>query len=48
MLFPILLAILAFYYFMRKWRRDNENNDEDTMLLPGTRFDSWELASAEP
>lgn len=43
MLLPILLAILAFYYFTRKPRRD-ENDDEDTMLLPGTRFDYWEIA----
>jgi len=43
MLLPILLIIIAFYYIMRRLRRD-ENRDDGTALLPGTRFDNWELA----
>jgi hypothetical protein len=45
MLLPILPAILAFYYFMRKQRHDgNDDDDDEATLLPGTRFDNWELA----
>ena len=46
MLLSILLAISAYYYFMRKMRR-NKNVDDGTTLLPGTRFDDWELAFGE-
>ena len=42
----IILAISAYYYFMRKMRR-NKSVDDGTMLLPGTRFDDWELAFGE-
>jgi hypothetical protein len=43
MLLPILLVTMAFYYFMRKQCLD-ENDDDEATLLPGTRFDNWELA----
>ena len=46
MLLSILLAISAYYYFMRKMRR-NKNVDDGATLLPGTRFDDWELAFGE-
>lgn len=46
MLLPLLLIILAYYYFMRRLRRD-ENADDGTMLLPGSRFDNWELRFEE-
>ena len=44
MLLFIILAISAFYYFMRKMRRDENDDDDGTALLPGSRFDNWELA----
>lgn len=46
MLVSIFLVILAYYYIMRRLRRD-ENADDGTMLLPGSRFDNWELRFEE-
>lgn len=44
MLLFIILAISALYYFMRKMRHDEIDDDDGTALLPGFWFDHWELA----
>jgi len=46
MLLPLLLAKMAYYHIMRRLRRD-ENADDGTRLLPGSRFDNWELRFGE-